>query len=132
MSSAGRRWGPRLAALLFWAVCAWPAAGGEVAYEKSLFDRALAQRLPVIVAFVAEWCATCTVQEPIVSELLRDPKFSHLTVFVADFDKDVELKKRLRVVQQSTLVVFKGGQEVARATGQTRRESLAALFAKAL
>lgn len=106
--------------------------GGEVAYDKRQFDRALAQRVPMVVAFVADWCATCSVQQPVVGELLQDPKFRQLTVFLADFDKDVELKKLLRVTHQSTLVVFKGGREVARATGQTRKESLAALFAKAL
>jgi hypothetical protein len=55
-----------------------------------------------------------------------------VTLFVADFDKEKDLKKALRVSQQSTFVVFKGGKEVARSTGQTRKAELAAAFAKAL
>lgn len=107
-----------------------PAA--EIAYEKSAFERALRQRGATVVAFVTDWCNTCSVQQPVLAQLLEEPRFRHLIVFVADFDKEVELKKRLRVPQQSTLVVFKNGREVARGTGQTRKEDLAALLAKGL
>ena len=55
-----------------------------------------------------------------------------ITLLVADYDSETALKKRLRVVQQSTFVVFKGGKEVARSTGETRRDAIAALFDKAL
>lgn len=108
------------------------AVAAEQVYEKSAFERALARRGATIVAFVTDWCNTCAVQQPVLAQLLEEPRFRHLTVFVADFDKDIELKKRLRVPQQSTLVVFKNGREVARGTGQTRKEDLAALLAKAL
>jgi len=36
------------------------------------------------------------------------------------------------VTQQSTIVVFKNGQEVARSTGDTQRDSLAALLRRAI
>lgn len=126
----GVRWGWALVAL--WVCASSVAVAAEQAYEKSAFERALGQRGATIVAFVTDWCNTCSVQQPVLAQLLEEPRFRHLTVFVADFDKDVELKKRLRVPQQSTLVVFKNGREVARGTGQTRKEDLAALLAKAL
>jgi hypothetical protein len=52
--------------------------------------------------------------------------------FVADFDTEKALKKALRVSQQSTFVVFKGGKEVTRSTGQTTRPGIEAVFAQAL
>ncbi|MFY9314673.1 MAG: thioredoxin family protein [Burkholderiales bacterium] len=108
------------------------AAAGEQPYDKAAFDRAIAEGRPVIVDFYADWCPTCKTQKPIVLELMRDAKMKDVTLFVADFDKEKELKKALRVSQQSTFVVFKGGKEVARSTGQTRKADLAAVFAKAL
>ena len=122
------RWGCALA--LFWAFSAVHA--GETEYSKPAFERALAQRRAIVVAFVTDWCNTCSVQQPVLAELLGEPRFRQLTVFIADFDKEIELKKRLRVPQQSTLVVFKNGREVARGTGQTRKEEVAALLSKAL
>ena len=117
---------------LFGLLLASGVLAGELPYDKAAFDKALAEGKPVILDFYADWCPTCKAQKPIVQELLRDPQMKEVTLFVADYDKEKDLKKSLRVSQQSTFVVFKGGKEVARSTGQTRKADLAAIFAKAL
>ena len=104
----------------------------ESGYDKTRFEAALAQGKPVIVDFAADWCPTCRAQKPIVEELLKEPRMQGVTLFVANFDTERALKARLRIVQQSTFVVFKGGKEVARSTGQTARQALSDLFAQAL
>ena len=108
------------------------AMAGEVPYNKAQFDAALAKGQPVIVDFAADWCPTCKEQKPIVQGLLKDPKRRELKFFVANFDTESALKKRLGITMQSTFVVFKGGKEVGRSTGQTRKQEIAALFEKAL
>jgi len=108
------------------------ACAGEVPYDKAAFETALAAGKPVIVDFHADWCPTCKAQKPLVQEILKEPRMKEVTLFVADYDKEKDLKKALRVSQQSTFVVFKGGKEVARSTGQTTKESIALTFAKAL
>jgi thiol-disulfide isomerase/thioredoxin len=101
-------------------------------FDKAKFDAALAQGKPVIVDFAADWCPTCKEQKPIVDALMQEPKRKDITLFVADFDKEAALKKRLKVTMQSTFIVFKGGKEVGRSTGQTDKAELAGLFDKAL
>ncbi len=121
-----------LLAFLAALVSAASAVAGERPYDKRAFDQALAGGRPTIVEFYADWCPTCKAQKPHVQSILGEPRMKDVTVFVADYDKEKDLKKALRVTRQSTFVVFKAGKEVARSTGQTKREDLAALFAKAL
>jgi len=120
-----------IAALLL-AATAVLAVAGQVAFTPAAFDKAVEAGRPVVLAVHASWCPTCKAQRPIMDALVREPKRKDLTLFVADFDTEAALKKRLRIVQQSTFVVFKGGKEVGRSTGDTDRASIAALFDKAL
>jgi thioredoxin 1 len=58
--------------------------------------------------------------------------FSRLTLYIANYDHEKDLKKSLGVSQQSTLMAFKQGYEVARSTGETNEASLAALLRHAI
>jgi len=122
----------RAMATLLLAATATLAAAGQLAFTEPAFAQAVAAGRPVVLAVHASWCPTCKAQKPIMDALLREPKRKDLTLFVADFDTEAALKKRLRIVQQSTFVVFKGGKEVGRSTGDTDRASITALFDKAL
>ena len=108
------------------------AGAGEAAFTPAAFEHALAAGSPTIIHFRAPWCPTCRAQKPVVDALLQEPKRKDVTLFAADYDSETALKQRLRVAQQSTFIVFKGGKEVARSTGETRKEAIAALFDKAL
>ena len=108
------------------------AHADQLPYTKARLDSALAQGKPVIVDLRADWCPTCKEQKPIVEALMQEPKRKDVALFVADFDKETALKKRLKVTMQSTFIVLKGGKEVGRSTGQTDKAELAGLFDKAL
>lgn len=117
---------------LLLSVFAMPSIAAEAPYTKAAFDGLLASGKPVAVVFHADWCPTCRAQAPVLKQLSNDGEFKDLTVLVADFDSEKTLKKSLNVVTQSTIVVFRGGKEVARGTGQTDREHLAGLLHAAL
>ena len=109
-----------LLAILALSLLSQAAAAGEAIYSKALFDQLMAEGKPVVIDMYADWCPTCKSQKPHVQALAADPAYKDVTILVADFDKEKELKKALRVSSQSTFVVFKGGKEVARSTGQTK------------
>ena len=109
-----------------------PAIAGEQPYSAATLDRMLAAGQPVVVDFHADWCPICRAQAPIVKDLLATPELKNVTVLIADYDTELALRKSLKVANQSTLVVFRQGKEVARSTGDTSREGLAALLKKAI
>jgi len=108
------------------------ASAAELQFKQSSFDEAIKHKQSVIVDFSAEWCSICRAQKIVTHALMAEPKMKNVTLFVADYDKEQTLRKSLKVVQQSTLIVFKNGKEVARSIGQTQREELESLFSKAL
>jgi thioredoxin 1 len=108
------------------------ALAAELPYRADTLDRLLADGRPVVVDFHADWCPICRAQAPIIKDLLSEPEFKDLTLLVANYDTALQLRKSLNVSQQSTLVVFRHGKEVARSTGQTNPEKLAALLRQAL
>ncbi len=59
-------------------------------------------------------------------------RFKDMAVFEVDFDSQKDALRMLNVQKQSTLIVYKGGKEVARSTGETTKAAIEGLLAKAL
>jgi thioredoxin-like negative regulator of GroEL len=86
---------------------------------------------PVAVHFHADWCGTCKQQEKVLAQLKTEPGLN-LTLLVADYDKEKDLRRALKVRSQSTMVVFRGKEEKARLGGDTDPAKFRAAFKAAL
>lgn len=124
----------RSALLAFAALLAAPfaALAGGQPFEQAPFDAARRAGKPVLVMVYADWCPTCRKQDPAVEALLKTPEFAKFALFRVDFDMQDDVLAAFKVQRQSTLIVFKGEREVARSTGDTRPDSIAAMLRKAL
>ena len=103
-----------------------------VTYSQQAFSAAQAAGKPILLHITAPWCPTCKAQKPILSKLETLPKFKNLVVLEIDFDTSKPLLRTLHVAQQSTLIVYKGKQEVGRSTGDTNHASIETLLGKAI
>lgn len=86
---------------------------------------------PVAVHFHADWCSTCKQQEKAIAQLKSESGLD-VTLLVADYDKEKELRKSMRVRSQSTMVVFRGREEKARLSGDTDAAKFRAALKAAL
>jgi thioredoxin 1 len=111
---------------------AFSLAPGFAPYTKEAFQAALKQNKPVLVHVHAEWCPVCKKQEIVFNEISKSPEFNRLTAFTVDFDMETEFKKANNINNQSIVLVFRGGKEVARSGGETDKAKLAAFVAQAV
>lgn len=85
---------------------------------------------PVALHFHADWCPTCRAQEKVFNTWKGDQAVAG-TLLVVNYDNERELKKKMGVRSQSTLIVFKGKAETARLAGDTDPQALARALASA-
>lgn len=110
-----------------------PALAAEPAtFSSGAFEAAKSSGKSVLVEVTAPWCPTCKAQKPILSELRAQPKFKDVVVFSVDFDSQKDALRALNAQRQSTLIAFKGNQEVGRSVGDTNKASIEALLTKSL
>ncbi len=81
--------------------------------------------LPVLVDFWAEWCAPCHMIAPIVEEIAQKHS-GKMKVAKLDADANPNAMMAYGVMGIPTLILFKGGQIVARFVGFKSREHLLA------
>lgn len=105
-------------------------AGSFQPYKKADFDKLLASGQPVLVHVHADWCPTCKRQLTVLGPMLNDPSNAKIMAITVDFDKETAFKQANKVGSQSTLIVYKGGKEVARSVGATDVAAIGGLVAQ--
>ncbi|MCE9633815.1 MAG: thioredoxin family protein [Methylophilales bacterium] len=101
-------------------------------FDQATFNQTQKDGKPVLVMIHADWCPTCRAQAGIVEKLAQSDEFKNIVMLRVDFDNQVDVVKSFHANRQSTLIVFKGAQEVGRSLGDTRESGIAALLKKAL
>jgi len=101
-------------------------------YTANALQQAQAAGKPVAVHFHADWCPTCKAQEQAFDSLRGDAKLKGITLLVANYDTERDLKKAMNVRSQSVVVVFRGSKETARIGGETKPEKIKAALLTAL
>ena len=101
-------------------------------FTQAEFSAAQKDGKPILVDIFAPWCPTCRAQKPILEELTAKPEFKDLVVLVVDFDHQTDDVRALKAQQQSTWIVYKGAEEIARTVGETNPGNIEALLKGAL
>ena len=125
------RWTRSFATVTLLAAAGWAQALTITPYSAQALAAAQQAGQPVAVHFHADWCTTCKQQEKALTQLKTEPGLD-ITVLVANYDLEKDLRKTMKVRTQSTLVVFKGNEEKARLAGDTAPDKIRAVLKAAL
>lgn len=86
-------------------------------YRAATFMRTVQSGRPVLVEVYASWCPSCMAQHKAFESLRAKRQIPDIDVFRVDFDRDADFLRQYDVRYTSTLIVFRSGREVDRATG---------------
>ena len=105
--------------------CKQPLFTGQPVALSSANFRALVERseLPVVVDFWAGWCGPCKMMAPVFAEAAREQE-PRIRFAKLDTEAEQALAGRFGIRSIPTLIVFKGGREVARQAGAMQGSQL--------
>ena len=78
--------------------------------------------LPVLVDFWAEWCGPCRMVGPAVEEIGKIMA-GKIKVTKLNVDENQEIAMRYNIQSIPSLLLFKGGKEIARTIGAAPKEA---------
>ena len=123
-----------IGALIFGAtqLTAQAEPAGWQTYDAAKFAQAQSQGKTIVVDVYADWCPTCRAQNPILEELRTERQSSNVLFVKVNFDDEKAFLRQHRIPRQSTILVFKGKEEVARSIAETNRSRLRGVVLGAL
>jgi thioredoxin 1 len=78
---------------------------------------------PVLVDFWAEWCVPCHMVSPVVEEIGQEKGIA-LKVVKLNIDDNPDVTRKYGVMSIPSLLLFKGGEEVARVIGARPKDAI--------
>lgn len=101
-------------------------------YRSDSFVKLLASGGPLIVHVHADWCSVCRAQMPVMDRVLAGPAYKNVRAVRVNFDREKGFLADYKVVRQSTIIVFKGGKEIARLSYDSDPQRIEQTLARAI
>ena len=91
-------------------------------FTEETFENAKANGKTVVVNSYEVWCGTCSKQTEILDQAEKD--FEDIVFLSYEQSKNKDIAKKLDIKFWTTIVVYKGNDEVARIVGQIDKETI--------
>lgn len=93
-------------------------------FSEERFSALQAQDALVLVDVWARWCPTCAAQKEVLDNYTAERPDSQLRILVVDFDEQKEWVRHFRAPRQSTLLLYRGEQQLWFSVAETNADKL--------
>ena len=99
-------------------------------FSEEIFENAKALGKTVVVNSYEVWCGTCSKQTKILDQ--AEKEFTDIVFLSYEQSKNKGIAQKLGIKFWTTIVVYKGNDEVARIIGQTDKETIYSAIQKGI
>ena len=117
--------------LLFTITCfSASAVEKKTNFSIEIFEKAKTDGSTIVVNSYEVWCGTCSKQTKILDQ--AEKKFKDIIFLSYEQSKNKDIAKNLSIDFWTTIVVYKGNDEVARIIGQTDKKTIYSAIEKGI
>ena len=121
----------KLITILFLFIClSANAVEKKTNFSEEIFENAKANGKSIVINAYEVWCGTCSAQTKILDQAEKD--FKDVIFLSYEQSKNKDVAKKLGIKFWTTIVVYKGNEEVARIVGQTDKETIYSAIQKGI
>jgi len=106
------------------------AAEKKTNFSIEAFEKAKASGKTIVINSYEVWCGTCSAQTKVLNE--AEKEFKEIIFLSYEQSKNEEIAKKLGIKYWTTIVVYKGSNEVSRLIGQTEKETIYSAIKKGI
>ena len=99
-------------------------------FSEEIFENAKVSGKTVVVNSYEVWCGTCSKQTKILDQ--AEKEFTDIVFLSYEQSKNESIAQKLGIKFWTTIVVYKGNDEVARIIGQTDKETIYSAIQKGI
>ena len=99
-------------------------------FSEEIFEKAKASGKTIVVNSYEVWCGTCSQQTKILDQ--AEKEFKDIVFLSYEQSKNEDIAKKLSIDFWTTIVVYKGNEEVARIIGQTDKKTIYSAIEKGI
>ena len=100
-------------------------------FDQTEYEQALADNKIIVLNFYADWCPSCTAEQPAIREAFNNNQNIDIIGFEVNFrdsqtdEFEEELAKQHGIVVQGTKIILKNGEQVQKAPQHWNKEKWA-------
>ena len=118
-----------ITSLFFFCISA-SAVEKKTNFSIETLEKAKASGKTIVINSYEVWCGTCSKQTKILDQ--AEKEFNEIIFLSYEQSKNEEIAKKLGIKHWTTIVVYKGDNEISRIIGQTDKETIYSAIQKGI